>query len=227
MKKKIIIGCLVLTISMMATSVSADALKYKNLPARELVWDGQQAKATDVPVVIMDGRTLIPAYLLRAFGYSVSTDGNKVVVTSDDSKYEEAIGIVHSFDNFIGEVTVYDHLLLTTSMEMEEEEETPEEKMKFVSSEWDAILRSYDEKVKLLNQLPVNFETNRSVFKESDKMIDAYRQTTAAWFAYAKERTKESKRIFLKEIQEAHSCTRQTQQAVDEIFNKSMVRMDH
>ncbi|MBB6690966.1 hypothetical protein H7B90_06060 [Cohnella xylanilytica] len=227
MKKKIIMGCLVLTLSTMATSVSADALKYKNLPARDLVWDGQQAKVTDVPVVIMDGRTLIPVYLLRAFGYSVSSDGNKVVVTSEDSKYEVAIGIVHSFENFLEEVTVYDQLLLTTSMEMEEEEETPEEKMKFVSSEWEAILRNYDEKVKLLNQLHVNFETNRSVFKESDKMIDAFRQTTAAWFTYAKERTKESKRIFLKEIQEAHSCTRQTQQAVDEIFNKSMVRMDH
>ncbi len=84
MQKKILVGLLILFMAASATAVASDALKYKGMPVRELVWNGKSVKSKDVPVVVMDGRTMIPVNMLKSVGYTITSSGNKVIVVPQD-----------------------------------------------------------------------------------------------------------------------------------------------
>lgn len=116
MRKKILIGLLILFMAASATAVASDALKYKGMPVKELVWNGKSVKSKDVPVVVMDGRTMIPANMLKSVGYTITASGNKVIVVPASNKnYLNNIGILTLFSRlFTGLRELEGKLLLST-----------------------------------------------------------------------------------------------------------------
>lgn len=82
MKKKIIISALLIMIlSVGAVSAATNWGKFEGFNIVKLVINGKEAKVQDVPAVMLNGRTMVPIYMLREAGLNVSWDGKKSTVT--------------------------------------------------------------------------------------------------------------------------------------------------
>ncbi|MDU0205614.1 MULTISPECIES: stalk domain-containing protein [Paenibacillus] len=79
-KKKLIVS--VLAFFCLAGVVHAAGLHgdYKGAPIVKVLFGGKELQAEDVPATIQDGRTVVPLYLLKQTGASVTWDAEKYTV---------------------------------------------------------------------------------------------------------------------------------------------------
>ncbi|RUS45711.1 hypothetical protein [Cohnella sp. AR92] len=227
MSKRLLGGFLVILLALSVTSsVSADSQKYKNLPVRDLVWNDQTAKATDVPVVVMDGRTMIPAYLFKQFGYSLSSVGDKVIVkNTQNERYIRSAGIAHSFESFLWEAQNYEEQLSDAVLERAANEEIPEETVSRLQDQLKALQQSYQLQAQNLSQTPAKFEDYFEAGRWAEGMMTAYREMTEAGAEFLKEGTPESLKTYRSKKQKALKELQGAQLAVTKLFNRSMTKI--
>jgi len=226
MKKKMMISLLILFLTVSATAVASDVLKYKGMPVRELVWNGKPVQSKDIPVVVMDGRTMIPAYLLKSVGYSVASSGNKVVVVTDgDRKYLNNIGILHSFNKFLNGLRELNEDLLLKTVEQQSDEKIARESIESIKDRMNALQQEYSEKAKLLDSLTTIIDFPSAIPNESAKMMTLYQQTVKSWAKYAASGSDEDLNAFLSLIKEAQQLLKSTQQAVEDYANKNFTKL--
>lgn len=94
MKKKVILFVLASFLIMGAVSAASIWGTYKGMQIIRLTVDGVPVKVSDAPAVSMDGRTMIPIYLLKEAGIQYSWDQKNQTVNIIPSK-----GIASSVNN--------------------------------------------------------------------------------------------------------------------------------
>ena len=81
MKSRVLLASLVLMLlSVGVVSAATNWGKFEGFNIIKLVINGKEAKVQDVPAVMLNGRTMVPIYMLREAGLSVSWDGEKSTV---------------------------------------------------------------------------------------------------------------------------------------------------
>lgn len=229
MKRKIAFAALALSLIAAATAVASDSLKYKDMPVRKLIWNGKPVQSKDVPVVVMDGRAMIPAYLLRSVGYSVTSSGDKVVVESEDRdrKYLNNIGILNSFNKLLTGLRELDgDLLLTAVGRQTDGGEIGKETVKEINERMNALQQEYAEKSKRLDELIPIIDYPSAIPNGSAETMNLYRQTVESWTKYAASGSEEDLNGFLSLLREAQRALKSTQLAVDDYANKNFAKLE-
>ncbi|WP_372630944.1 hypothetical protein [Cohnella sp.] len=229
MKRKIAFAALALSLIAAATAVASDSLKYKGMPVRELLWNGKPVQSKDVPVVVMDGRAMIPVYLLRSVGYSVTSSGNKVVVESEDRnrKYLNNIAILNSFNKLLTGLRELDwEILLTAVGRQTDGGGIGEEAIKEINERMNALHQEYAEKSKRLDELMPIIDYPSAIPNESAETMNLYRQTVEGWTKFAASGSEEDLNGFLSLIREAQRALKSTQLAVDDYVNKNFAKLE-
>ena len=115
MKKKILISlCLTIFLTTGLAAAATDWGKFEGFNIIRLFINGKEAKVQDVPAVNLNGRTMVPIYMLREAGLNVSWNGttSTVSVTSntDTVKIDELKKQVYIMDYYNTLVSIGDSL---------------------------------------------------------------------------------------------------------------------
>ncbi len=227
MRKKILVGLLILFMAASATAVASDALKYKGMPVRERVWTGKSVKSKDVPVVVMDGRTMIPVNMLKLVGYTITTSGNKVIVVPASNKnYLNNIGILTSFSRLFVGLRELEGMLLLSTVESGGGEKISQETIAAVKDSMAYWEQEYAPRVKLLDDVSPIDDYPRDIYRGAEEAMKRYRQTVESWTKYAESGSKEDLNVFLPRVKDAQKQLKAVQQSVDDYLNKNFVKLE-
>lgn len=174
------IGLVIIMIVLLATVANAASINgdYKGNPIIKLTVDGVPVKVTDTPAVIMDGRTMIPIYLLKEanINYSWDQKTQKVDIKKGKDIFSDinSLIIANQYNDFFQKLEACNNRAESFANSLINSNPNSSEEMTICEGELISLLTSNDNNLTSPNVYTTNTSELKKLSSEANILLKKY-----------------------------------------------------